>query len=100
MELRERDGHVPGAIVIERNVLEWRLDPSSPDRHPASDHWGRIVIVMCDEGYASSLAAGSLQDIGLANATDLVGGFQAWVAAGLPVVRPFLANRYPVFAQI
>jgi rhodanese-related sulfurtransferase len=66
-------------------VLEWRLDPASDARIPeASDH-ERTVIVICNEGYASSLAAATLQDLGLVNATDLVGGFQAWRAAGLPV---------------
>ena len=77
---RERDGDLPGAVVVDRNVLEWRLDPTSPHRLPlASDHDLRIVLV-CNEGYGSSLAAKSLQDLGLGRATDLVGGFQAWRA--------------------
>lgn len=87
--LRERDGVIPGALVIERNELEWRLDPQGSHRLPeATDHDVRVVVV-CDEGYASSLAAESLHRLGLHRATDLVGGFQAWRAAGLPVaVRP------------
>ena len=78
---RERDGDLPGAVVIDRNVLEWRLDPSSPHRLPiAADHDVRFIVV-CNEGYSSSLAARSLREIGLERATDLVGGFQAWRAA-------------------
>ncbi|WP_109029963.1 rhodanese-like domain-containing protein [Streptomyces rubrogriseus] len=83
--LRERDGVIPGALVIERNELEWRLDPLGSHRVPeATDHDVRVVVV-CDEGYASSLAAESLHRLGLHRATDLIGGFQAWRAAGLPV---------------
>lgn len=77
-ELRLRDGHIPGAVVVERNVLEWRLDPTSPHRLPKLDDKDRRVIVFCDEGYASSLAAESLLDLGLRHVTDLDGGFQAW----------------------
>jgi rhodanese-related sulfurtransferase len=85
---RERYGEIPGALVIERNVLEWRLDPTSPDRHPAvTDDLGRAIVVVCQEGYASSLAAASLRSLGLLGATDLDGGFAAWEAAGLPVSR-------------
>jgi rhodanese-related sulfurtransferase len=76
VEQRERDGELPGALVLDRNVLEWRLDPSSPHRVPQTAPDRRIVIV-CDEGYSSSLAARSLRDLGLHRATDLVGGFQA-----------------------
>jgi rhodanese-related sulfurtransferase len=90
---RRADGEIPGAIVIERNHLEWRCDPASIARIPeASDHhvtW----IICCDEGFSSSLAAASLQAVGLANATDVIGGFQAWRAAGLPVARPRQPNR-------
>ncbi len=75
----------PGALIIERNVLEWRLDPASDPRIPEAASHDVEVIVVCNEGYASSLAAASLQDIGLHRATDLDGGFQAWKAAGLPV---------------
>lgn len=85
--LRDRDGLIPGALVIERNELEWRLDPRGSHRAPeATDHDLRIVVI-CNEGYASSLAAASLHQLGLHRATDLVGGFQAWRGAGLPVVR-------------
>jgi rhodanese-related sulfurtransferase len=82
---RDAEGALPGALVIERNHLEWRLDPSSDARIPeATDHDVRWIVV-CSEGYSSSLAAASLQDLGLHNATDLDGGFRAWKAAGLPV---------------
>lgn len=77
---RERDGELPGAVVVERNVLEWRLDPTSPYRLPGVDPARRVIIV-CDEGYSSSLAAHTLRGLGLAHATDLEGGFQAWRAA-------------------
>jgi rhodanese-related sulfurtransferase len=85
-ELRERDGLVPGALVVERNELEWRLDPLGSHRLPEATGHDLRVVVMCNEGYASSLAAASLQDLGLHRATDLVGGFRAWRTAGLPVV--------------
>ena len=75
---RERDGELPGAVVMERNVLEWRLDPTSPHRIAEMDRPDRRVIVVCDEGYASSLAAAGLLDLGLTNVTDLAGGYQAW----------------------
>ncbi|WP_433875287.1 rhodanese-like domain-containing protein [Sinomonas atrocyanea] len=77
---RERDGDLPGAIVIDRNVLEWRLDPSSPSRLPIADDHSRRIVIVCNEGYSSSLAAHTLQRLGLTRATDLVGGFQAWRA--------------------
>jgi rhodanese-related sulfurtransferase len=83
---RSADGEIPGALVIERNVLEWRLDPASPHRVPEVGGPDQVVIVVCDAGYASSLAAASLQAVGLPRATDLDGGFQAWRAAGLPVI--------------
>jgi rhodanese-related sulfurtransferase len=76
VEQRARDGELPGAVVIDRNVLEWRLDPSSPYRIPETAADRRIVLV-CNEGYSSSLAARSLRDLGLSRATDLVGGYQA-----------------------
>lgn len=81
VEQRERDGELPGAIVIDRNVLEWRLDPTSPDRLPGLDDPQRRVIVVCNQGYSSSLAAHTLRRLGLARATDLVGGYQAWKTA-------------------
>ncbi|MFJ1577364.1 rhodanese-like domain-containing protein [Streptomyces sp. NPDC088182] len=84
--LRERDGLIPGALVVERNELEWRLDPQGSHRaREATSHDLRVVVI-CNEGYASSLAAVSLRQLGLHRATDLVGGFQAWKAEGLPVV--------------
>lgn len=83
--LRERDGLIPGALVIERNELEWRLDPRGSHRAPEATSHDRRIVVICNEGYASSLAAASLRQLGLHRATDLDGGFQAWRAAGLPV---------------
>jgi len=87
LEQRIVEGEVPGAIIIGRNVLEWRLDPRSDARIPALARADARVIVMCSEGYASTLAAASLRRIGLHRATDLDGGFQAWKAASLPT-RP------------
>jgi len=81
---RREEGEIPGALLIERNHLEWRLDPSSDARIPEAVDHDVEVIVVCSEGYASSLAAVSLQAVGLHRATDLVGGFRAWRAAGLP----------------
>ncbi|MGW3357669.1 rhodanese-like domain-containing protein [Streptomyces bungoensis] len=86
--LRERDGLIPGALVVERNELEWRLDPQGSHRLPEATSHDLRVVVICNEGYASSLAAASLHQLGLHRATDLVGGFQAWRTAGLPV-EPF-----------
>ena len=84
-EQRERDGTIPGAVIIDRTVLEWRLDPSSAARiDQVTDHDVRIIVI-CAQGYSSSLAAATLQDLGLRNATDVVGGFEAWRAAGLPI---------------
>lgn len=80
VEQRERDGAMPGATVVDRNVLEWRLDPTSPHRLPASSDAARRIVLVCNEGYGSSLAAATLQRLGLRNATDLVGGFQGWLA--------------------
>ena len=82
---REAEGSIPGALIIERNHIEWRLDPSSDARIPEATGHDVTWVVFCSEGYSSSLAAASLQDLGLRNATDLDGGFQAWKAAGLPV---------------
>lgn len=87
-EQRRALGAIPRALVIDRTVFEWRLDPASPWHEPeVTDHDVRI-IVMCRQGYSSSLAAASLQDLGLHRATDVEGGFEAWRAAGLPV-EPF-----------
>ena len=84
---RAQEGELPGALVIERNHLEWRLDPTSDARIPQAVDHNVTWIVLCSEGYSSSLAAASLQDLGLRNATDLDGGYRAWKAAGLPVTR-------------
>jgi rhodanese-related sulfurtransferase len=84
---RETEGTLPGAVVIERNVLEWRLDPASDARLPIADY-DLPAIVVCNEGYTSSLAADSLQTLGLSRATDLIGGYRAWRAAGLPTDPP------------
>jgi len=86
-ELRTRDGEIPGALVIDRNVLEWRLDPDSPHRIAEIRSHDDTVIVFCNEGYASSLAAVTLQQLGLRRATDMIGGYQAWRAAGLPTAE-------------
>jgi len=85
LQQRRDEGEIPWALVIERNHLEWRLDPTSDARIPEAVDRDVEVIVVCSEGYSSSLAAASLQDVGLHRATDLDGGFRAWRAAGLPV---------------
>ena len=82
---RADEGEVPQAVVIERNVLEWRLDPASAHRIPAATGYDVQVIVLCSEGYTSSLAAAALVDLGLHRSTDVVGGFHAWARAGLPI---------------
>jgi rhodanese-related sulfurtransferase len=84
---RAEHGEIPGAVLIERNVLEWRLDPRSDARLPFADRYDLEVIVTCQEGYTSSLAAAALQDLGLHRATDLDGGYAAWRAAGLPTTK-------------
>ena len=80
---RAAEGGLPGAVVIERTVLEWRLDPASDARLPFASYDLHVVIV-CNEGYSSSLAAASLQELGIRMATDMDGGYRAWKAAGLP----------------
>jgi rhodanese-related sulfurtransferase len=85
-EQRDRDGVLPGAIVVDRNVLEWRLDPTCPYRLDAMDDRGRRVVIVCNEGYASSLAAAALRDMGLTDVTDVEGGYQA--LAALPNFQP------------
>jgi rhodanese-related sulfurtransferase len=84
---RRWEGEVPGALVVERNVLEWRLDPISAHRLAAVTDHDREIVVMCSEGYASSLVAATLVELGYSSAADLDGGFQAWAKAGLPVRR-------------
>jgi rhodanese-related sulfurtransferase len=82
---RAAQGEIPGALIIERNVLEWRLDPTSPSRIPQMTGHDVRVIVLCAQGYSSSLAALSLQQLGLTSACDVVGGFEGWKAAGMPI---------------
>ena len=84
-------GEIPGATVIDRNVLEWRLDPSSKWRIPEVNNHRVRLIVICDQGYSSSLVAAELHELGLVNATDVIGGFQAW--RGLAFRRP--RARFP-----
>jgi rhodanese-related sulfurtransferase len=91
---RELEGALPGAVVIERIHLEWRLDPTSPDRIAEATP-GRRVIIVCNEGYASSLAAAALLDIGVERATDLVGGYRGWKAAGAPQLGTDARDRPP-----
>jgi rhodanese-related sulfurtransferase len=87
-EQRREAGTVPGAIVLDRTIFEWRLDPASPNHLPEiRDHDARI-IVLCRQGYSSSLAAATLQELGLRRSTDVVGGVEAWIEAGLPI-EPF-----------
>jgi rhodanese-related sulfurtransferase len=96
---RRADGEIPGAIVVERNQLEWRLHPESEHRIPEAVDADVRWILFCDEGYASSLAAVTLQTLGLRHATDVVGGYKAWRDAKLPTVsvdpptRPRMSPR-------
>src|SRR5689334_23415318 len=92
---RRADGLIPGAIVLPRNSLEWRCDPACQWRHPAITRRDLRIILICDQGYQSSLAAANLQQLGLSYATDLDGGFTAWAAAGLPVIAPAPADDDP-----
>ncbi len=82
--MRAADGEIPGSAVVERNHLEWRLDPCSEARLPWVTGYHHRIIVICQEGYTSSLAAVALQDLGLYRATDVIDGFRAWTALGLP----------------
>lgn len=82
---RREQGELPGAIVIDRTVLEWRLDPASAWRIPEATGYDREVVVVCRQGYSSSLAAAGLQALGLRRATDMIGGVDAWREAGLPM---------------
>jgi len=82
VEQRTRDGELPGAVVVDRNVLEWRLDPTCPSRLPLATDTHIRYILVCNQGYSSSLAASTLRDLGLDRATDLVDGFQGWLARG------------------
>jgi rhodanese-related sulfurtransferase len=92
---RREDGLIPGAIVLPRNSLEWRCDPTSAWRHPAITSRDLRIILICNQGCQSSLAAANLQQLGLTHATDLDGGFTAWAAAGLPVITPATGGQDP-----
>ena len=92
---RREEGEVPGAIVVERNVLEWRFDPTHEAHLPMLRGYDTTIVVLCSEGYASSFAAASLRRLGHRAATDLIGGFQAWQAAGLPTTRRVSGARSP-----
>lgn len=83
---RLQEGAIPGAVLIERNVLEWRLEPDGRWRTPELVDYRQVVVVFCSAGYASSLAAAALQSVGLVHATDMIGGFVAWRRSGLPVI--------------
>jgi rhodanese-related sulfurtransferase len=83
---RRLEGEVPDSLIVERNVLEWRFDPRSDARLPVADD-DLQVVVLCSQGYTSSLAAAGLQRLGVHRATDVIGGFQAWQSAGLPTVE-------------
>ncbi len=85
---REREGVIPGPIHFARTVLEWQVDPASGYGDPAITGLDQHLIIVCNEGYASSLAAATLQRLGFRRATDMIGGFRAWRAAGLPILMP------------
>ena len=87
-DARVRDGIVPGSLHLPRTVLEWRVAPGGDSRNPHVGDLDRELLVICDHGYSSSLAAATLVRLGFARAGDVIGGFEAWAAAGLPVSRP------------
>lgn len=84
---RRRDGTIPGSVHVPLSVLFWRLDPSSGHDDPALSDLARPIVLICAHGYSSSLAAATLRDLGFASVADVIGGFEAWAAAGLPVLR-------------
>lgn len=86
-DARRAEGAIPGAVPVPLSVLFWRLDPTSPSADPRLTDRSRRVILVCAHGYSSSLAARTLRELGFAQATDVIGGFEAWLAAGLPVSR-------------
>src|SRR3954453_13216144 len=90
---RDSKGRLPGALVVDRNVLEWRFDPASDNRLDIASYDLEVILV-CNEGYASSLAAATLQSLGVRQATDMTGGFRAWRALGLPVVSTYGADLH------
>ena len=85
---RVRDGVIPGSLHLPRTVLEWRVDPASPRAHPAVGGYERLLVLVCNEGYSSSLAAVALQEIGFENATDIIDGIRGWERARLPLLAP------------
>ncbi|KAI0338761.1 hypothetical protein BDW22DRAFT_673086 [Trametopsis cervina] len=93
---RQEEGSIAGAVIVERNVLEWRFDPRCANRLPVANRYDLRVIVFCSEGYTSSLAAASLHDLGLLNATDMIGGYKAWKQAGLPESVDVVATGFTV----
>jgi rhodanese-related sulfurtransferase len=93
---RRAGGLVPGALVLPRNSLEWRCDPASRWWHPQMNDWARPLILICNEGFQSSLAAATLHRLGLVNATDLPGSFVAWAAASLPLVARTRPRKRPL----
>jgi rhodanese-related sulfurtransferase len=93
-EQQRQDGLIPRTMIIRRNVLEWRCDPASSWHHELITDHGQKIIVFCNEGYQSSLAAANLQRLGLANATDMVGGFSRWKESGLPTT-PYDIHMIP-----
>lgn len=97
---RAAEGEIPGALVIERNVLEWRLDPESDARIAEATGYDVRAVVFCSEGYTSSLAAAALQDLGLSRATDIAGGFVAWRDAGLPTAATVTAQTLPAVPEV
>jgi rhodanese-related sulfurtransferase len=84
---RHRSGVIPGSMHVPRTVLEWHLDPSNGYRHPAAISYDEPIVVVCNGGYSSSLAAANLVDLGFEDVSDLIGGHRAWLAAGLPIER-------------
>jgi rhodanese-related sulfurtransferase len=85
---RRRDGDIPGALVIDRTVLEWRVDPASGATHPEIQGLDTPLVLLCAQGYSSSLAVATLLDLGATNVTDVIDGFEGWRAAGLPIHPP------------
>ena len=94
-DLRRRDGSIPGALVIDRTVLEWRVDPDSGVTHPAINGLDSPMILICQDGYSATLAVASLLDLGATNVTSVTGGFQAWHDQGLPVRTPATQRSWP-----
>ena len=92
-ELRRDDGVIPGSVHVPLSVLYWRLDPTSDDADPGLTDTERHVVLCCAHGYSSSIAAATLRDPGFSRATDIVGGFEAWAAAGLPVTSTRRTQR-------